>query len=51
VSGVVETVGRRLAGERPSRFRAFVTACVAGAGTGALVYKLLRSSGNDDATS
>jgi hypothetical protein len=42
-SMAAETVGRRLAGERQSRTRAFVTACAAAVGAGVLVYKLLRS--------
>jgi hypothetical protein len=38
-----EAVGRRLAGERPSRPRALLAACAAAAAAGVLVYKLLRS--------
>jgi hypothetical protein len=34
---------QRLAGERPSRVRAFVAAAVTGVAAGALAYKLLRS--------
>ena len=42
-----ETVGRRMAGERPSRTRALVVACIAAVATGTMVYRLLRSG--DDA--
>jgi hypothetical protein len=38
-----ETAAGRLAGERPSRPKALLTACVAGLGAGVLVYRLLRS--------
>jgi hypothetical protein len=41
-----ETVGERLAGERPSRARALFVAGVAAAGAGALTYRLLRSGGH-----
>jgi hypothetical protein len=40
---------RRLVGERPSRTRAFATACVVGAGAGVIVYKLLRSAPEESA--
>jgi hypothetical protein len=40
-----ETVAERLAGRRPSRTRALLVAGAAAAGTGVLVYKLLRSGG------
>jgi hypothetical protein len=36
-------VTQRLQGERPSAIRAFTGAAVAGAASGALVYKVLRS--------
>lgn len=36
-------VTQRLQGERPSAIRAFAGAAVAGAASGALVYKVLRS--------
>jgi len=42
-SFAAETAGRKLAGESPSRLRAFATACVAGVAAAAVVYKLLRS--------
>jgi hypothetical protein len=38
-----KAAGERLAGQRPSRVRAFLAATVAGFGTGVLVYRLLRS--------
>jgi hypothetical protein len=41
------TVLSRLAGVRPSRTRAFITACGAAIAGGTLVYRLLRSGGND----
>jgi hypothetical protein len=42
-----QTAAKRLAGERPSRTRAFLAAVVAAAGAGVLTYKLLRSGGDD----
>jgi hypothetical protein len=39
-----EAVGERLAGERVPRRRALVAAVVAGAATGAAVYRLLRAN-------
>jgi hypothetical protein len=42
-----EAVGERLAGERVPRRRALVAAATAGFGTAVLVYKLLRSGGDD----
>jgi hypothetical protein len=45
-SVAADAAGRRLAGERVSRGRAFVVAVIAGAGAGVLVYKLLRSGGD-----
>jgi len=44
-----EAVGERLAGERVSRGRALVAAATAGVGAAVLVYKLLRSGGDDSA--
>jgi hypothetical protein len=41
------TVGTRLAGQRVSRTRALFVAALAAAGTGVLVYRVLRS-GDDD---
>jgi hypothetical protein len=38
----VQTVAERLAGRRASRARAFLLACMAGAGSGVFVYRLLR---------
>jgi hypothetical protein len=49
VGGAVgETVGTRLSGQRVSRTRAFFVAAVAAAGAGVLVYRVLRSGGDDD---
>jgi hypothetical protein len=42
-SAVTEAVTQRLAGDRPSRTRAFYTACAAAVAAGTLTYKLLRS--------
>jgi hypothetical protein len=42
-----ETAAKRLAGERPSRTRAFLAASVVAVGAGVLTYKLLRSGGDD----
>ena len=44
----VDTAVKRLAGERPSRVRAAAVASVAGFGTAALGYRLLRSGGGDE---
>jgi hypothetical protein len=41
------TVGRRLAGESPSRARAAFTAVIAAAATGVAVYRWLRSGADD----
>jgi hypothetical protein len=46
VESAAETVGKRLAGERPGRFRALVIATGVGVGTAVLTYKLLRSGGS-----
>jgi 2-methylcitrate dehydratase PrpD len=43
-----ETVGARLAGERPGRMRALATATVVGFAAAALTYKLLRSGGTPE---
>ena len=43
-----KTAGKRLAGEQPSRTRAFLTASVVALTAGVLTYKLLRSSDDDD---
>ena len=40
---VAETVGRRAAGDRPSRTRAVIVSGVAGVAVAVLVYKLLRT--------
>jgi hypothetical protein len=40
-----EAAERRLAGQQPSRPRAFLAAFVAAAAAGVVVYKLLRSGG------
>jgi hypothetical protein len=42
-SVVTEAVAERLAGEQPSRTRAFYAAFAAAVAAGALTYKLLRS--------
>ena len=42
-SMAAEAAARRIAGERVSRPRALLAACVAAAGAGVVVYKLLRS--------
>jgi hypothetical protein len=46
-SSAVRTVGRRLAGERPSRTRAAVAAAVAGTATSVAVYRWLRRDTDD----
>jgi hypothetical protein len=48
-SSAAETVGEKLAGERPGRMRALVTATVVGIGASVLTYKLLRSGGGESA--
>ena len=45
-SVVTEAAAQRLAGEQPSRPRAFFAAFIAGVAAGSLVYKLLRSVGD-----
>jgi hypothetical protein len=40
-----EAVGERVAGRRPSRIRAAMTAVVVGAGAAYLTYRLLRAEG------
>jgi hypothetical protein len=45
--GVIgRTVEERVRGEQPSRMRSFATAAVAGVALGVVVYKLLRSGGD-----
>jgi hypothetical protein len=46
-SMAAKTAGKKLAGEQPSRTRAFLAASVVAVGAGVLTYKLLRSSGDD----
>jgi hypothetical protein len=46
-SSAAETVGKRLAGERPGRMRALLVAAMVGVGTAAISYKLLRSEGGE----
>jgi hypothetical protein len=46
VESAAETVGKRLAGERPGRFRSLLVATGVGVGTAVLAYKLLRSGGS-----
>lgn len=46
-SFATETAGRKLAGESPSRLRAFAAAFVAGVAATVIVYKLLRSDTAD----
>jgi hypothetical protein len=43
---VADAAAQRVAGERPSRPRAFFAAAVAAGATGVLVYKVLRSGGD-----
>jgi hypothetical protein len=43
VTSAAETVGRRVAGERPGRMRALLVATAVGFGAAAMTYKLLRS--------
>jgi len=50
-SFVAETAEKRLAGERPSRTRAFLVASMAAVGAGALIYRVLRSTRGTDETS
>ena len=45
VESAAETVGQRLAGEQPGRFRSFLLATGVGVGAAVLAYKLLRSGG------
>lgn len=45
-SVVTDAAAQRLAGEQPSRPRAFVAAVVTGVAAGVIVYKLLRSGGD-----
>jgi hypothetical protein len=47
-SSAVRTVGTRLAGERPSRTRAAVTAAFAGTATSVAVYRWLRRDADGD---
>jgi hypothetical protein len=42
-SSAAETVGERLAGERPGRMRSLVTAAIVGVTAATVTYKLLRS--------
>jgi hypothetical protein len=46
-SSAARTVGKRLAGERPSRTRAAVTAAFAGTATSVAVYRWLRRDSED----
>jgi hypothetical protein len=46
-TSAAETVGAKLAGERPGRLKAFATATVVGFGAAVLTYKLLRSGGGE----
>jgi len=46
-ASAARTVGRRLAGERPSRTRAALTAALAGTATGVAVYRWLRRGADD----
>jgi hypothetical protein len=45
-SVATEAAAQRLAGQRPSRTRAFVAAAVAGCAAAVIAYKLLRSGGD-----
>jgi hypothetical protein len=46
VESAAETVGQRLAGEKPGLFRSLVIATGVGIGAAVLTYKLLRSGGS-----
>jgi hypothetical protein len=46
-SVLTETAAERLAGDQPSRPRAFVAAAAAAVAAGVLVYRLLRSGGDE----
>ncbi len=46
-TSAAETVGERLAGERPGRMRALLTATVVGVTAATVTYKLLRSGGGE----
>jgi hypothetical protein len=46
---VVDTVGRRVSGERPSALRSAVAAVIVGGAAAAITYRLLRRSGGDTA--
>jgi hypothetical protein len=48
VESAAETVGKRLAGERPGRFRSLLIATGVGVGTAVMTYKLLRSGGSSE---
>ena len=43
-----ETMGRKLAGERPGRLRSLLVAAMIGVGSATLTYKLLRSGGDEE---
>jgi Co/Zn/Cd efflux system component len=45
---VAEAVGQRLAGKQASRPRALLVSSVAAIAAGTLVYKLLRSGGDEE---
>ena len=48
VQTAAETMGRRLAGERPGRLRSLLVAAMVGGGSATLIYKLLRSGGDEE---
>jgi hypothetical protein len=48
VQNAAETMGRRLAGERPGRLRSLLVAAMVGVGSATLTYKLLRSGGDEE---
>jgi len=48
VNFVARTIGRRAAGDRPSRTRAVVVSGASGVAVAVLVYKLLRAPTDDE---
>jgi hypothetical protein len=47
-TSAAETVGRRVAGERPGRMRALLVATAVGFGVATMTYKLLRSGAGNE---
>lgn len=48
-TSAAETVGKRIAGERPGRARALMVATMVGFGAATMTYKLLRNGAEDQA--